>query len=197
MFAFLRGRLVSATPTACVIDAGGVGYRLFISAALFSQLPSFGEELLLHCSLVVRELSQALYGFLTIQERDVFELLLGISGVGPKLSLSIIGHLSLADLQQAIQANDSRTLSKIPGIGKKTAERLIIEMRDKLDSLIFTAPNSSLLSQNSQIAKDAINALVHLGYAKSTAEKAVKRSQEIMPDASDLALLITEALKNV
>src|SRR5262245_50350624 len=114
MFAFIRGKLIAASPLHCILDAHGVGYKLFTPANALGQLPALGSEILLHCSFVVREQSQALYGFLTPEDRDMFELLIGTSGVGPKTALSIIGHLSLGELQQAIATGDHVILCKIP-----------------------------------------------------------------------------------
>lgn len=198
MLAFIRGSVVTATPLYCVLDAHGVGYKLLISASTFGQLPSIGNEILLHSAFIVRELSQTLYGFLTIQERDIFELLLTATGVGPKMALSIIGHLSLTQLHQAISSGDNFVLCKIPGIGKKTAERLILEMRDKLKNLLPLDPSPlSITLPPQQAIADAIGALIHLGYTQSIAQKAIKRSVDELPDDVDLATLITTALKNI
>ncbi len=198
MFAFMRGKLIYASPQHCVIEIGGIGYKLQMAANAFSKMPQVGEELLLHTSFQVRDTSHSLYGFITEQERDLFELLINISGIGPKLGLSIIGHLSFSDLQEAISKNEIAKLCKIPGVGRKTAERLVIETRDKLEGFHtheFTAP--SVASKESQTVQDAMSALIHLGYNQSTAQKAVKKSLESLPDNPDLALLITHSLTNV
>lgn len=198
MYTFIRGKLVFASPLHCIIEAGGMGYKIPMAANAFSKMPQVGEEVLLHTSFQVRDTSQTLYGFLTEQERDLFELLINISGVGPKLGLSIIGHLSFSELRFAITQNEIARLCKIPGIGKKTAERLIIETRDKIDHLQFqdfSAP--SIAVKESQTVQDAMSAMIHLGYNQSTAQKAVKKSLAELPDNPDLALLITQALTNV
>jgi holliday junction DNA helicase RuvA len=198
MIAFIRGTVAAATPLFCILEAHGVGYKLFIPARVLGQLPPIGNEALLYSSFIVREVSQALYGFLTIQERDFFELLLTVTGVGPKMALSIIGHLSLRELQQSISAGDCLALCKIPGIGKKTAERLVLEMRDKLKSVLPFDPSSLAIALPPQQAiSDAMGALIHLGYTQAVAQKAIKRSVDELPEDVDLATLITTALKNI
>ena len=199
MYAFIRGKLISSTPGSVVLEAGFVGYHIFIPAHVFAKLPQAGKEILLHTSFIVRELSQSLYGFLTLQEKELFEALLGINGVGPKVSLNLIGHISMEQLHQAISQHDVAKLSKVPGIGKKTAERLIVEMRDKLLHL-FPSDFSSyavILDTPAQNVKDAMQALINLGYHQNNAQKALKKSLEELPENSDVASLITEALKNI
>lgn len=199
MFAFIRGMLFASTPIYCILDAQGVGYKLFIPASALGQLPAVGSEVLLHSSFVVREQSQALYGFITAQERDLFELLIGTTGVGPKMALSIIGHLSLRELQQALAAGDSVVLCKIPGIGKKTAERLIVEMRDKFKALALPDPTGLTIPVpgHQQAINDAMSALIHLGYTQATAQKAIQRGVDSLPENADLATLITTALNHI
>lgn len=196
MFAFIRGIIFETSPLHCILDVQGVGYKLFIPASAFGKLPVPGNEFLLHTAFVVRELSQALYGFLSVQERDLFEILLGLTGVGPKLALNIIGHLSIHELQQAVSGGDNLALCRIPGVGKKTAERLIIEMRDKLKGL--SSPDFSTYAINSNAQQgDALSALMHLGYSQAIAQKAIQRSLDSLSENVDLATLITTALKNV
>ena len=198
MFAFFRGILIESSPLHCIIDVRGVGYKLFTPASALGQLPMIGNEVLLHSSFVVREMSQALYGFLTSQERDFFETLIGVTGVGPKMALGLIGHLSLRELQQAIVAGDCVVLCKIPGVGKKTAERLVVEMRDKLKGVAHPDPSSFAIQlPKQQVCADAMSALINLGYNQATAQKAIKRSMDSLPEEVDLAVLITTALKNV
>ncbi|MBA3603109.1 MAG: Holliday junction branch migration protein RuvA [Parachlamydiaceae bacterium] len=198
MFAFFRGILVEASPLHCIIDVRGVGYKLFVPTSALAQLPAIGNEVLVYSSFVVREMSQALYGFLTAQDRDFFEILIGVTGVGPKMALGLIGHLSLRGLQQAIVAGDYIVLCKIPGVGKKTAERLVVEMRDKLKGIAppDTSPFAIQLPKQ-QVVADAMSALINLGYNQATAQKALKRSMDSLPEDVDLAVLITTALKNV
>lgn len=198
MFAFIRGIIMTATPSYCVLDVRGVGYKLFIPHSTFAKLPTNGEEALLHCSFVVRELSQALYGFLNVEEKELFELLMGVTGVGPKMALSIIGHFLPQDLHHAISGNNVTALCKIPGVGKKTAERLIVEMRDKLKEITSIAPVAlSIKISYQQAISDAMSALIHLGYTQATAQKAVQKTLELMPEDVKLPDLITHALKHV
>lgn len=201
MYAYIKGQLQHADAQYAVLEAGGIGYKIFIPGNLFSKLPHMGETIILHTSFVVREQSQALYGFLTVNERDLFEILLNVSGIGPKTALSIIGHLSMSDLQSAILSGDIPTISRVPGIGKKTAERLIVEMRDKAPSLLTPDPSNlaihSLCDPHSQQTKDALSALINLGYNQTIAQKAIKKTLSDFPEGIDLATLITTALKHV
>lgn len=198
MYAFFRGLLVEATPFHCILDVNGIGYKLSIPASALGQLPAIGSDVLLHTSFVVRELSQALYGFLTAQERDFFEMLIGLTGVGPRMALGLIGHLSLRELQQALVNGDSALLCKIPGVGRKTAERLIVEMRDKLKGIAPPDPSSFTIQlPKQQVVADAMSTLINLGYTQAVAQKAIKRSIESLPENVELAHLITTALKNI
>ena len=197
MYAFIRGELITATHLYCVIDAGGVGYKLFTPARLLEKLPGVGKSVLLHTSLIIRENAHTLYGFHSVEEKDMFELLLSVSGVGPKIALSICGHLSPTELQEAIIGNNLVLLTKIPGIGKKTAERLVMDMKDKLKDLFPTIQSFVAFKGESAAIADAVSALIHLGYTPSTAQKAVKKSSETSPQSVDLATLITLALKHV
>lgn len=203
MFAFIKGVLVNSHANFVVIETHGVGYRIFIPCHTISHLPALGEIVLLHTSFIVRELSQSLYGFCSPQERDLFEALLEVSGIGPKLALSFIGHMKLEELQHAIIQEDIRTLCKIPGIGKKTAERLLIELKDKISHLIPSDFTSLFIpipvDPRAQIIRDAMSALINLGYTQSIAQKAIKKTmQEIEENESyELSFLITNALKNV
>lgn len=197
MYAYIRGLLISKASSYCVVESCGIGYKICMAVPLEDKF-CLNQELLLYTSFVVRENSQALYGFLSMQERDTFEQLLNASGVGPKLALSIIGHLTPLELQQAIMGNDLLKLAKIPGIGKKTAERLVIELKDRLKDMW---PASSLVlvaaETEAQPIKDAVSALINLGYSQTIAQKAVKKSSEQLPQDVGLAALITQALANV
>ncbi len=188
MYAFIRGTLASSGPLHAIIDAGGVGYKLNIPLSASSQLPPPGEEVLLHTTLIVRETEQSLYGFLTTSDRDLFETLCAVSGVGPKTALGLLGHLSPRALQEAVAHNNPALITKAPGIGKKTAERLIIELRDKLPTL--TERPSDL----APTVRDAMGALLNLGYSQVKAQTAV---QKVLKETNDLDLstLITKALK--
>ncbi len=201
MYAYIKGTIVHSTPLNVIVETGGIGYNIYIPANLFGRLPNLGHELLLYTAYVVRELSQSLYGFLTLQECTLFKVLLDISGVGPKLALSLIGHLQIQDLKQAILNRDLPTICKVPGVGKKTAERLIIELRDKLVNLMPPDPSdhsiSMLADPKTQKIRDAMSALVNLGYNQTVAQKAIKKTLQECNDEVDLAILITNSLKNI
>ena len=200
MFAYIKGLLVHSTSAAVVIETGGIGYKIFIPANAYMQLPQLGQSLTLHTSFIVRELAQALYGFFTPQERDFYESLLGVTGVGPKIALALIGHMPLADLHRAIVNEDTATICRVPGIGKKGAERLIIELRDKVGAM---SPSFGDIAQKPvggsrvQIVNDAMSALINLGYNQGIAQKALKRTLKDAPDGIDLPTLISISLKNV
>jgi Holliday junction DNA helicase RuvA len=190
MLDYIKGMLVSATPMKAVVEVNGLGYALHIALSTYSKLPQQGQEALFFISTVIREDSHKLYGFLSASERDLFERLNEISGIGPKTSLALLGHLDPAELQMAIAAANVSLISKAPGIGKKTAERLIIEMRDKV--LLPAAT-----SQPSGISVDAIAALIHLGYNPLQAQKAVKSALQNSSKEPSLSELITLSLKTI
>lgn len=199
MYAYIKGQLTFATPSYVVIEASGIGFRISIPTNVFSQLPQVGEPLLLHTLQVIREFSHVLYGFTTVHERDLFDVLMGVSGIGPKLALSLISHLSLTDMKKAFNQADLATICRVPGIGKKTAERLVVEMRDKLNHLFPADPSDLAITLPAVSSKitDAMNALINLGYNQATAQKALKKSINDLSEETDLATLITTALKFV
>lgn len=199
MFAYIKGPLTFASPSYVVIEASGIGYKIFIPANAFGQLSQLHTPCLLYVSFVVREASQTLYGFHTAQERDFFEALLNVTGIGPKIAMALIGHMPTYELQKAISQGDIPVLCRVPGIGKKGAERLIIEMRDKVqlmhDPQEFAVQNPSDL--RGQKLSDAMSALINLGYNQQAAQNAIKKCLKDHPEQIDLALLITTALKNI
>lgn len=200
MFAYIKGILATAHPTYVVVDVNGVGYALFIPYRLYGELPPLGQTTQFYTTFVVRESSQTLYGFLCSQERDVFEILMNVSGIGPKLALSLIGHLTYAELESAVANQDLPTLCRVPGVGKKTAERLIVELKDKLPncpSFPTASMAISISDLQSQHIRDAMLALINLGYNQSTAQKAIKQSIQELSEKADLPLLITTALQNI
>lgn len=201
MFAHIRGVLTQVSPLYVVIETHGVGYKIFIPASIYADLPQIGQSITLHLSFVVRELSQSLYGFFSQEERDLFEVLMGVSGIGPKTALSLIGHLSVHNLFEALSNNDLSTICKVPGIGKKSAERLVVELRDKLPSFFAEKGASASLKlpldPRSKTIQDVMSALINLGYNQATAQKAVKKTLEVLPDSIDLSELITASLKHV
>lgn len=172
MIAHLRGRLISKHPNQAIVEAGGVGYDVTITVPTFSELPAAGAEVALHIHTHVREDALALYGFLRAEEKQLFEKLITVSGIGPKLAITILSGMATADMVAAIRGNDFARLTKIPGIGRKTAERMCVELRDKLEG--FGAPPPAVA--HSAVEEDVISALTNLGYQRALAEKAVERA---------------------
>lgn len=200
MYEFIRGRLVQAETTQVILDVQGVGYLIQTPINIYSKLPEKGVELTLYTAFIVRELSHSLYGFLSSSERDLFEILLDISGIGPKLALSLCGHLTSYEMQQAILINEGSVFNKVPGIGKKTAERLLIELRGKLEGVLPPTPNHlsiSLSDPRAQQIHDAMSALISLGYSQQVAQKAIKKTLNDLPENIPLGEIITYALKNI
>jgi Holliday junction DNA helicase RuvA len=199
MFAYIKGQIAFASPSQAVIEVNGIGYNIHIPTRVFGQLPQLGQTVQLYTSFIVREASQALYGFLAHQDRDFFEVLLSVSGIGPKMALGLIGYLTLGELQTAIVQQNFSLLSKVPGVGRKTAERLVLELKDKTLDLADSSINAFAIHSDSQArhVQDAMMAMINLGYNQSTAQKAVKLSLQELPEETDLAALITVALKKV
>ena len=172
MIAHLRGRLISKHPNQAIVEAAGVGYDVTITVPTFSDLPALGSEVALHIHTHVREDAIALFGFLRPDEKQLFEKLITVSGIGPKLAITILSGMATAEMVGAIRSNDFARLTRIPGIGKKTAERMCVELRDKLDA--FGAPQTA--APVSAIEEDVISALTNLGYQRAVAEKCVERA---------------------
>jgi holliday junction DNA helicase RuvA len=171
MIAHLRGRLLAKHPNQAVVETGGVGYDVTISVPTFSDLPGIGSEVALHIYTHVREDLIALYGFLRPAEKKLFEKLITVSGIGPKLAITILSGMAVDEMTGAIRSNDVARLTRIPGIGKKTAERMVLELRDKLPAA--GAGEVAALPAMSAVEEDVLSALVNLGYQRVVAEKAV------------------------
>jgi holliday junction DNA helicase RuvA len=169
MIAHLRGKLIARHPNQAIIETAGVGYEVVISVPTFSDLPPLGSEVALHIHTHVREDQLALYGFLRAEEKQLFEKLLTVSGIGPKLAITILSGMPADDMVNAIRGNDVTRLTKIPGIGKKTAERMTLELRDKLPPVGEQA--SVAVASLSPVQDDVLSALVNLGYQRPAAEK--------------------------
>lgn len=195
MYESLKGNLIEKTPVKAVIDLHGLRYRLAIGLNTFSRLPEISQAIELFLSLIVREDSHTLYAFISSEERDLFEILITISGIGPKTALSITGHLDLEAFQNAIASSNVAILSKIPGIGKKTAEKLVIEMRDNFKGAKKGKPTFAMPAND--ILSDATNALMNLGYNFFEAQKAVKSVLGEKKEEKDLAKIITLSLQKI
>jgi Holliday junction DNA helicase RuvA len=171
MIAHLRGKLIARHPNQVIVDAMGVGYDVTISVPTFSELPPAGGEVSLHIHTHVREDQIALYGFLRPEEKHLFEKLISVSGIGPKLAITILSGMPTDEMTSAIRGNDVARLTKIPGIGRKTAERMVLELRDKLPPV--GTDQVHVIPSLSAVQEDVLSALMNLGYQRPSAEKAL------------------------
>lgn len=196
MYEFIRGKMIQSIPSKAVVDVGGVGYGLVISLKTFQKLPNIGAEVFFYVSHIVREDGHYLYGFLTLDDKKLFEQLISISGVGPKTAIGILGHVDIGDFQMAVVQGNAALLSKVPGIGKKTSERLIIELKDKFS---HGASSASLPSgaEGNTVSADAISALINLGYHPLEAQKAIKKVLSLHEKEPTLSELISGALRSI
>jgi Holliday junction DNA helicase RuvA len=193
MIGSLRGQLMSKQAAQIIIECQGVGYEVETPMSTFLDLPSVGDELFLHTHLLVREDAQILYGFGSLEERALFRMLLKISGVGAKMGLAILSTMSVADFQRCVEYEDAATLVKIPGVGKKTAERLIIEMRDKIE-MAPAAPGTRKVTVEASPRSEAVDALVALGYKVGEVNKLIGAMDVDGRSAEDI---IRQALRQV
>ncbi len=199
MIGRLSGRLLHKQPPRLMIDVGGVGYELEAPMSTFYQLPASGEPVILHTHLLVRDDAHILYGFHDEAERALFRALLKVNGVGAKMALAILSGMSADEFSLCIGNADSQTLTRLPGIGKKTAERLIVEMRDRLDTLSGASAPAALPAGGAALAvddpvADAVSALIALGYKAPEASRMVRK---VAADGLDSEALIREALRAV
>ncbi len=194
MISFLEGFLVEKEPTRIVVGVGGVGYEVFISLSTFDRLPAVGETCRIFTHQHVREDLLALYGFATAEERKLFLLLMGVSGIGPKLALSALSGLSVREIIAAIVQSDIKRLSSISGIGKKTAERMIVELRDKISQSEALSAGAAARKPEDQKAHDAALALVSLGYKQTDAQHRVSAALAALPADVTVEELVRKAL---
>lgn len=201
MISYIRGELVAIEEDKVIVDVNGVGFGIFMPAQSMNHLPGIGEEVRLHTYMNVREDDISLFGFLTRDDLSVFKLVIGVSGIGPKGGLSILSQLTPDDLRFAVMANDAKAISKAPGIGKKTAEKLIIELKDKLsiEDVLNKASDSEVIAVSAhatnEIQAEAVQALVALGYGSAEAMKAVKKVET--DDTTTVETVLKAALKNM
>jgi len=193
MIAYLHGQLAAANPTAVVVDCGGVGYAVNIPVSSYDKLPAFGADvkLLTYHYVNAQDGTQQLFGFATAAERDMFLLLISISGIGPKLACSILSSANVTGLRTAIAAGDTKTLSSLRGIGKKTADRLIVELRDKVGE-----PTAAPATPATPHVADAALALVSLGFKQSDAQRAAAAAAEKLGQAATVEELVRAALRS-
>ncbi len=177
MIAFLRGRVLEKQPNRVVLDVQGVGYDVAVPLSTFYRLGDRSAEVALHVHTHVREDAIALFGFATSLELLIFERLIGVSGIGPKVALAVLSGIEPPDLVRAIQANDIPRLTSIPGVGKKTAERILLELRDRLPVSVMAPQGEAagaLAAEGGDLRRDLVSALANLGYHRASAEKAVE-----------------------
>ncbi len=198
MITSIQGILAAATPLHAIIELNGLGYEVNIPITTAEKLPAAGEKAKLHTLVVYREDSQTMYGFAASEERDFFRLMIDhVNGVGPKVALTIMSKLSLPALQNAISAGDIATLSKCPGIGKKTAERLVIELKSRIGGVSSTpasSPADSTSGSGSSRHSDAVLALTALGYKPADADKAIRQASLTLGGDASTEQLIKKAL---
>jgi Holliday junction DNA helicase RuvA len=197
VIAHIRGQILSKSPNAVVVDCGGVGYELAISVATYTELGEVGADARLHVHTHVREDALLLFGFAEIAEKRLFEKLLTISGIGPKLAITVLSGISAERLVGAIRGGDHATLTKIPGIGKKTAERVVLELKDKLDDMVGYAPAADAPVSLGAVADDVLSALVNLGYPRAVAQKAVESAAKDGGVAGDFERLFRASMSAV
>lgn len=196
MIVHLHGTLEEKSPARVVIDVGGVGYEVLIPVSTYDRLPATGQTCRLLTHHEVREDAQLLFGFATEPERDMFELLMGVSGIGPKTALALISGLSVGELQLAIASSDSKRIATVKGVGKKTAERIVVELKDKVNPVEALAAGRAAEGDTARagVLRDAMLALTALGFAEDNARQMVQTVLEADPDVSDTETVLRRAL---
>ncbi len=184
MISTLKGILIKRSPEEVVVDVGGVGYEVKVPLSTLSELPAEGKSVFLYIHTSVKEDAIELYGFSEEAERDLFRRLLTVTGVGPKLALNILSGTKVTDLEYAIEKEDVALLTRLPGVGKKTAQRILFELREKLPRRV---------TEDDRLCMDAVSALVNLGYKKAHAQEAVKKAHD--KGHRDIETILKEALK--
>ena len=197
MITFLKGTLEDALPTKVVIEVNGVGYELLIPLSSFEKLPGLGKAVVLKTQLVVREDSQTLYGFATEDERDMFKMIQSVSGIGPRLALNVLSGMAVDSFKLAVGSGDVKRLSSINGIGKKTAERMVLELKDKVDHLHGDLPTAlgQVPGDLDKSISDTVAALEALGSKSVEAQKAAQAAKVMLGDQASVEELVRAALK--
>jgi Holliday junction DNA helicase RuvA len=197
MIAHLQGVLVVKTVERVVLDVHGVGYQAVVPLSTYYALPDLQERVTLLTTLYVREDTMRLYGFATPEEQEMFELLISVSSVGPRLALNMLSSLSAMDLQQAVAQAETRRLQAIPGVGRKTAERVVLELQDKMAALALSTagPSSPLVTADDQVMRDVISALLNLGYRQQEADRAARAARATQDGSLTLEALLKDALQ--
>jgi Holliday junction DNA helicase RuvA len=198
MITFLHGKLVEALPTHVIVDVNGVGYEALIPLSSFARLPEPGQPVTLLTQLVIREESHTLYGFMSSEERDLFRLLVNtVSGIGPKTALNILSGISVIAFRGAVAGGDVRALSQISGVGKKTAERIVVELKDKIGmaGAWEAASTRRGLSADEQRINDAVLALISLGFKQVEAHDSVRQAQAALGPQATVENLVRACLR--
>lgn len=200
MISFIRGKIVDSSETSLILENGGIGYEIFMTGASMEKALREKEEIKIHTYFHIREDAMQLYGFLTKDDLQIFRLLLGVNGIGPKAALGILAALSADELRFAVLSDDVKTISRAPGIGKKTAQKLILELKDKLKLEDAFEAKLSHVEADAEVSsfdgsKEAVEALVALGYSSTEALRAVRKVTDVSPD--DVEGILKAALKNL
>jgi holliday junction DNA helicase RuvA len=196
MIGQLRGRLADKRPNQVLVDVGGVGYLVAVPLSTYAALGELHTEVTLLIHTHVREDALSLYGFLSSREKHFFEMLLGASGVGPSLALKILSGMSVEELVPAIRTGDVARLTRIPGVGRKTAERMVVELKDKLEAVVVVSGDKPVLASPAGAEADVVSALVNLGYEQRAAESAVAEAKR-SGGAGDFEKLLRGALQSL
>lgn len=198
MITFLRGKLIDALPTQATVEVNGVGYEVLIPLSSFDKLPAPGADVQILTHLAIREDAHVLYGFMTAAERDLFRLLIHtVSGIGPKIALNVLSGMNPVALRGAVANGDVKALSQISGVGKKTAERIVVELRDKMGAAGAWEASSAqrALSDSDQKVNDAVLALMALGFKQPEAHDAIRASQALLGAQASVEELVRASLK--
>ena len=202
MISFIRGKIVDSSETSLILENGGIGYEIFMTGASMEKALRERDEVKIHTYFHIREDAMQLYGFLTKDDLQIFRLLLGVNGIGPKAALCILAALSADEIRFAVLSDDVKTISRAPGIGKKTAQKLILELKDKLKledafeaKLAHGEADTDAEVSSFDGSKEAVEALVALGYSSTEALRAVRKVTDVSPD--DVEGILKAALKNL
>ena len=193
MLDYIRGRVINKSPTRLILEVAGIGYLLHIPLSTFEKIPKHGEVTIL-TQLFIREDQIKVFGFATGEERDLFQLLLSVNGIGPTTAITILSGSTVDDIKRAVINEDAKALGKIKGVGKKTAERIILELKETIKE-ITTSISTGMDVQQKAFVSDAVMALISLGYGRSIAEKAVSDAAKKLQTINNIEVLVREALK--
>ncbi|MBN1663323.1 MAG: Holliday junction branch migration protein RuvA [Deltaproteobacteria bacterium] len=200
MIARISGTLIEKSVSHVIVDANGIGYRIFVPLTTFYELPEAGAKVALHTYTNVRQDAIHLFGFYSIEEKDIFELMIAVTGIGPKLAVNILSGIAARDLIEAISHGSVGRLVGIPGVGRKTAERMVLELKDKLAKLLTDKSGQklgSLIKTTNLLQEDAVSALVNLGYKSNTVRDVIEKIVQASEEKLTLDLLLKKALKQL